>query len=881
MAHKYNPDLDQAARFLRILDPTADCRSMIDGKPDGFTFQTFDDVKNRKDGSLAQIFQGELDTFTGRLTALNHRDAGVFVAINETDMQGRKSSNITRVRAIWIEDDNGLDIPLPLEPHLISETSPNKFHKIFLVEGASFENHSYLQSVLVEHFGSDNGAKDLPRVLRVPGFYHCKTKPFQVRLLHESSTPPYPIKQVLEAFSTYPVTGKPINSKTTTSWAKVNGTEYTPLTGQEWKNVVLPDITIDNAEKYLPVPGEQSRSEWLDVGIILYNQFSGSDEALEIFDRWSSGVRAYDSFEDVERTWHSFSSDRPTEKTKTFRSLIEAYNKNVAAEKKTYDIRAVEKAKKLLDECDDPYVLTRDIAPKLCFLAGGTVTLEKEFRKKLMDKYAELRPGEKLSLTEAAKAFKTKPKNKYEKESPGLFYVDARAPWWAANWVWVACEDKFYRTGTGTSCSSRGFDGLYNCFLPKGEDAPISAAAFARNNFYVGRAVKRRYMPDLGTMFEFTGEGEACMNSYSSLGVPEVPKTLSSQNEKNAASLIENHIGLLCGGWNREAILLCNFLAHCFKRQIFPDAPNGKFIKIRWAMLIIGEEGGGKSTLGDLLARALGPRNTKRINGNAIASGALSGFNDWIEGHQMGIIEEIKWQGHNRHEITNSLKPIITNSVVSCHKKHESVYDIHNTANYLLFSNHDDGLPLQDGDRRYCIIKSLFPLKKMTAEDKDDYFTKLHTCIQGDSVGAMMRFLLDVPVHSDFKINGPAPSTQAKLDTIQSVKDDLSDLIKEIIEDDKNPLFSEEAVCFTPLFKRVMASEHFHGDRDRDRDKLSYRFTKALKDLGYSNRKRLRIDGEGQQLWTKTIDGVPMSGEDAKALMEGRLSAIKNEEGLH
>jgi hypothetical protein len=49
-----SPDLDQARRYLQVLDPLASYREAFDGIPNGFTFQTFDDVKNRKDGKLTR-----------------------------------------------------------------------------------------------------------------------------------------------------------------------------------------------------------------------------------------------------------------------------------------------------------------------------------------------------------------------------------------------------------------------------------------------------------------------------------------------------------------------------------------------------------------------------------------------------------------------------------------------------------------------------------------------------------------------------------------------------------------------------------------------------------------------------------------------------------
>src|SRR5262245_58627453 len=93
-------DLAQARAFLYLLDPTASL----------FTFQTFDDVEDadghkRNDKRLAKIFHGTLDQVAPKLADLQCRGAGVFVCVNATDGRGRKTANITRIRAVWRELD--------------------------------------------------------------------------------------------------------------------------------------------------------------------------------------------------------------------------------------------------------------------------------------------------------------------------------------------------------------------------------------------------------------------------------------------------------------------------------------------------------------------------------------------------------------------------------------------------------------------------------------------------------------------------------------------------------------------------------------------------------------------------------------------------------
>jgi len=200
------PDLSAAQRFLTALDEDAD----------GFTFQTFDDDKGRRGGVLARILHGTLAENAGALTGLNERGAGVFVTVNATDLKGRKAENITRICAVWQEDDGG-GRALPLEPHLIVESSPGKFHRYLFIAGLTAEQHAQVMAQMVANYGSDPNAADLSRVLRLPGFMHMKCNAAEgitpsrwlVRIIHESGAQPYSASEVVAAFKAEAARQKP------------------------------------------------------------------------------------------------------------------------------------------------------------------------------------------------------------------------------------------------------------------------------------------------------------------------------------------------------------------------------------------------------------------------------------------------------------------------------------------------------------------------------------------------------------------------------------------------------------------------------------------------------------------------------------------------
>ena len=193
----FKPDLPDAQRFLTLLG---------DGL-DNWTFQTFDDNADRQDRSLAQILHAHNGPVVARLFDLNRRGAGVFAMINCGDGNGRRAQNVVEVRAVFVDLDgaplSGIE-NAPLEPHLIIESSPGRYHAYWRIEGLPLGQFEAIQTALAQRFSGDPSVKDLPRVMRLPGFYHLKGALFRARILRSEPLQPYPAEALLKAFAIDP-----------------------------------------------------------------------------------------------------------------------------------------------------------------------------------------------------------------------------------------------------------------------------------------------------------------------------------------------------------------------------------------------------------------------------------------------------------------------------------------------------------------------------------------------------------------------------------------------------------------------------------------------------------------------------------------------------
>lgn len=139
------------------------------------SFQTFCDKGKNK--ALIKQVHGTLEEHFKTLAQLNLKGAGVFFTVNETDLKGRTTEHIKKVRALFIDLD-GSPLPnfkeLKLFPNIIVKSSEGKYHCYWLVKDCPLESFSLYQQALATRFNSDPKVKDLPRVMRVAGFYHNK-----------------------------------------------------------------------------------------------------------------------------------------------------------------------------------------------------------------------------------------------------------------------------------------------------------------------------------------------------------------------------------------------------------------------------------------------------------------------------------------------------------------------------------------------------------------------------------------------------------------------------------------------------------------------------------------------------------------------------------
>ena len=149
-------------------------RVFADRKGDPFTGTKIDLEAARFSGSLDQLHKH------------NAQNRGIFFVVN---YGGQKDEDITRINAQFMEmDDKPLDEQqklineFPIPPSMIIQTRKS-LHTYWFMKNADLDRFRPIQKALVKHFGGDPACINESRVMRLPGFYHCKSDPVMVKCI--------------------------------------------------------------------------------------------------------------------------------------------------------------------------------------------------------------------------------------------------------------------------------------------------------------------------------------------------------------------------------------------------------------------------------------------------------------------------------------------------------------------------------------------------------------------------------------------------------------------------------------------------------------------------------------------------------------------------
>lgn len=281
----------------------------LGGENAEYVFQTFSNNSSREgvkpktqyQNVRPQVLHGTLKNLANQLEKINQNDSGIFVVINETN-GGRKASDVIRVRALFADwDIVGTGIPAikscGLKPHLVVESSPQKFHAYWLVSDCSLEMFTPLQKCIAAKLESDPAINNKDRVMRLPGYLHHKYADnpyFQTRIFELNDIEAYSVEALKIGLGL--TLDQPKKMPYISSLDSKNKGFNKKLENNDLKR-------IKSALSSIPKELAENRDTWKDVAMALHSE---SDVLFDDFLEWSELANNHDATA-CEKLWDSFS----------------------------------------------------------------------------------------------------------------------------------------------------------------------------------------------------------------------------------------------------------------------------------------------------------------------------------------------------------------------------------------------------------------------------------------------------------------------------------------------------------------------------------------------------------------------------------------------
>jgi hypothetical protein len=562
------------------------------------------------------------------------------------------------------------------------------------------------------------------------------------------------------------------------------------------------DLTEAQVIDYLKAlaPADMAYESWIKVGAALHHQFAGSNRGLEVWDQWSRQDAARYDQGVMAAKWRSFGN---SSRVITFASVI-------------YQVK---------DSGGLGTVATTDdtgATPFDALLQEAAAVHDRSGYQALADRVKAMPSN---LLADVDRSMLVEALHKGWPRSVGIGKVDVRKSLTPAkrssgsgelgfskDWVYVEVPCEFRNIELNYAIKREAFNTKFANEPVVLLDGRQASVLVSESPDFVS-VVDTMYWPGAQTLFDYAGR--TMLNSYRDTRV--LPSTTLDADGQAAVDLFLSHAAIILPDQVERNIML-DWLAYVVQNP-------GK--RINWAIFLQGIAGAGKTYFPGVVRDILGEGNTNEVTVDAL----VSSFTGYAEGSILAIVEELRLSGESKYMIIDKLKPFITNDVISVVTKGKDARTVPNFTSYFMLSNFKDAIPVDDTDRRYCVLYSAIQTEAdlMDAfgdkDAKDAYFTTLFDS-KDDNLEALAHYLLTRKLGAGFKPKGSAPMTNAKMEMRDLAVTDDTTLVIDAISEHACGIIGEHIVDVTYLAKLAML--------DGDEFPQTTRVKKIMMELGYS-----------------------------------------------
>lgn len=285
--------------------------------------------------------------------------------------------------------------------------------------------------------------------------------------------------------------------------------------------------------------------------------------------------------------------------------------------------------------------------------------------------------------------------------------------------------------------------------------------------FRVPRVDHTRFLPTVAP-------GALVSDDLGRLGVNTYKPAAIKMSEGDVAPFI-NHLRAIIPT-EHDVRVLVNYFAHVVQRP---------GVKAFWAPVIQSSEGAGKGIILEALTYAVGSIYVHAPNAKELVD-AGSKFNSWMLDKILIIANEIRVD--DKRDMLDALKPMITELRMEFQSKGVDQEMNDNVANWIMFTNFKDAIPIKRDDRRYAIFYS-------TIQSVDDlaargmtgaYFPKLYAWLKAEGREYIAHWLQHWQIEPEFDPAGNAhraPETSSKAEALLQSLGRVEQAINEAVEE--------------------------------------------------------------------------------------------------
>lgn len=411
-------------------------------------------------------------------------------------------------------------------------------------------------------------------------------------------------------------------------------------------------------------------------------------------------------------------------------------------------------------------------------------------------------------------------------------------PEFAKQHVYVERSDSFFNLAEATESSRTTFQAKYNRAMPEKQNGDKEdAARWCLERWNMPTVYDAMYLPGREPVFVHNGMQYA--NLYTPASVP--PITEYTPAGIAAIHAFAKHLEAFCGGRQEVYSFMLAWMA--FNVQ-------NPGVKVRFAPILKGVQGDGKSLLTSVLGAAMGERNVASVGPSVVMNSG--GFTDWAHGACVIGMEELKMEGKNRYVIANAFKDNITNSRVTINRKGKGLLPIVNISNFIAYTNFPDAVPLEDNDRRWYVVFSPYTsvhdaVKALGLANVDalgSMFDQIFDAVR-DCPGQFRKWLSEMVIPPWFNPNAHAPDTAEKHRMRSSGEDEEHAIARQVIATGAFGVCREvvSSACLSNAMRAVCIMEGGEIPQSRKMNKM-------LTDLGYQAHGFVKWQNKSHRVWT-------------------------------